>query len=348
MTPFAGYDMPLQYAGGILSEHAAARCGAALFDTCHMGEFILRGPAAAADLDKLLTCDIAGMPVGACRYGFLCNDAGGVIDDLVTYKLAESEFMTVVNAAGEAGDFEWINERVSAGTTVEDVSQATAKIDLQGPKAPKIAAALLKYPLDGLKYYRFTRNGYGDAEVIVSRTGYTGEIGFEFYCSPGAAADFWNDCAKRGAVPAGLGARDILRLEMGYPLYGHELSSDRNAALSGIGYAISKNKPFTGAAATTSGLAGNQILRGIRISGRRTAHPGDTVTAGGRTAGTVTSGCFSPAVGHAIALAYIDKEYAGIDAAVSVISGKNELPGRVSATPFYKNGTARGDINLYL
>jgi aminomethyltransferase len=348
MSMFAGYDMPLRYAGGILAEHAAARGGAALFDTCHMGEFMLCGVSAAADLDRLLTNDVGNMPVGACRYGFLCNNTGGVIDDLVTYRLAESEFMIVVNATGETGDFEWIKERVSAGTTVEDVSQATAKIDLQGPKSPKIAAALLKYPLDGLKYYRFMRNSYGNAEVIVSRTGYTGELGFEIYCPAEAVGGFWNDCVNGGAVPAGLGARDILRLEMGYPLYGHELSADRNAAQSGFAHAISKNKPFIGSANVLDPSQRNQHLMGISIDGRRTARSGDTVTVGDRTAGTVTSGCFSPTLGYAIALAYIDKECAGIDTTVSIISGKNELSGKISPTPFHKKGTVRGDINLYL
>jgi aminomethyltransferase len=348
MSPFGGYVMPLQYAGGILAEHAAARGGAALFDTCHMGEFMLRGASAAADLDRLLTNDVGGMAIGACRYGFLCNDAGGVIDDLITYRLAESEFMVVVNAAGEEGDFGWISERISTDTTVENVSSTTAKIDLQGPKAPKIAAALLRYPLGGLKYYRFMRNNYGGAEVIVSRTGYTGELGFEIYCPAEVAVGFWNDCMNSGAVPAGLGARDILRLEMGYPLYGHELSADRNAAQSGFAHAISPNKPFIGSTNVLDHSRRNQLLMGISIDGRRTARSGDTVINNGQTVGTVTSGCFSPTLSHAIALTYIDKESAGINNTVSIISGKNELTGKISPTPFHKKGTVRGDINLYL
>jgi aminomethyltransferase len=340
--------MPVRYAGGTLAEHAAARAGAALFDTCHMGEFILRGHSAAADLDRLLSNDAANLAAGACRYGFLCNDGGGVIDDLITYRFAESEFMIVVNAANEERDFEWINEHVSKDTTVENVSPATAKIDLQGPKSPKIAASLLEYPLNGLKYYRFMRNYYRGTEIIVSRTGYTGELGFEIYCPTETAAGFWNDCMTGGAVPAGLGARDILRLEMGYPLYGHELSADRNAAQSGFAYAISKNKPFTGSTTVLDPSRHNQLLTGISVDGRRTAHPGDTVTANGKSAGTVTSGCFSPTAGHAIALAYVDREYAATDNAVSIISGRNELPGKITPPPFHKKGTVRDDINIYL
>jgi len=348
MSPFGGYDMPIQYAGGIIAEHGAARSRVALFDTCHMGEFIVSGPSAAADLDRLFSNDVANLPIGACRYGFLCNEDGGVIDDLITYRLSEAEFMIVVNASGEDGDFDWIAGRVSKGTSVENLSHATAKIDLQGPKSPKIAASLLKHPLNGLKYYRFMRNGYKGAEITISRTGYTGEIGFEIYCPASAAADFWNDCMSLGALPAGLGARDILRLEMGYPLYGHELTADRNAAQSGFAHAISKNKQFIGSTKVLDSSLCNQSLVGINIDGRRTARNGDTVMTDGKTVGTVTSGCFSPTQGHAIALAYIDKESSGIDTAVSIISGKNTLSGKITAAPFYKKGTVRGDINLYL
>jgi aminomethyltransferase len=348
MAPFGGYDMPIRYAGGIIAEHGAARSGAALFDTCHMGEFTLRGPSAAADLDRLLSNDTANLAEGACRYGFLCNDDGGTIDDLITYRLSETEFMLVVNAAGEAGDFDWIAGRISRDTSIENRTQATAKIDLQGPKSPKIAASVLARPISGLKYYRFMRNYYKNAEVIVSRTGYTGEIGFEIYCPSAVAADFWNDCMALGAVPAGLGARDILRLEMGDPLYGHELSADRNAAQSGFSRAISGNKRFTGSDKVLDPSLCNQLLTGISIDGRRTARSGDTVIINDKPAGTVTSGCFSPTQGHAIALAYINKELSGINTTVSIISDKTNLSGKLTATPFHKNGTARSDINLYL
>jgi len=348
MSPFGGYDMPVQYAGGIIAEHGAARGGAAIFDTCHMGEFAVSGPNAAADLDRLLSNDVANLPIDACRYGFLCNEDGGVIDDLITYRLSDDGFMLVVNASGEDGDFDWIAGRVSEDTSVENLSRKTAKIDLQGPKSPKIAASLLKRPLNGLKYYRFMRNYYKDSEITISRTGYTGEIGFEIYCPADTAADFWNDCMTLGAVPAGLGARDILRLEMGYPLYGHELSADRNAAQSGFAHAISKNKQFIGSDKVHDLSLRNQSLAGINIDGRRTARSGDTVTIDGKTVGTVTSGCFSPTQAHAIALAYIDKDSSDIDTTVSIISGKNELIGKITAAPFYKKGTVRGDINLYL
>ena len=348
MAAFGGYEMPLQY-GGIIREHGAARAGAAVFDTCHMGEFLVRGAGALAGLERVLSCDVADIRVGTCRYGFICNEAGGVIDDQIIYRMAEDEFMVVVNASTEEADFEWIAARVSGGASVENISRETAKIDLHGPGSPKIAAALLRDSIAGLKYYNFARNAYRGAEVIVSRTGYTGEIGFEVYCGANAARDFWNECIARGAVPAGLGARDALRLEMGYPLYGHELSENRNAAQADFARVISRKKDFIGSASVLDPSAAGQLLRGISLDGRRAARAGDAVLDGGGAAvGEVTSGSFSPSLGHAVALAYVDREYSAIGTEVRVAVGKSEIPGRISELPFYKNATARADMKLYL
>jgi len=348
MAPFAGYDMPVQYEG-IIQEHKAARSGAAVFDTCHMGEFMVGGAGALADLERILSCDVADIRAGACRYGFICSEAGGVVDDLIVYRTGGSEFMLVVNAETEEGDFEWLKSRVSAGTSLENISRATAKIDLQGPSSPKIAAQLLQNSLSGLKYYNFAANFYRGAEVIVSRTGYTGEIGFEIYCPTEIAADFWNGCLERGAVPAGLGARDILRLEMGFPLYGHELSINRNAIQSNFSRAISRKKEFIGSASVLGPAAASQLLCGIALEGRRSARQGDAVlSADGREIGVITSGSFAPSLGFAVALGYVDRDFSAIDTELRIISGKAELPAKISRLPFYKNATARSDINLYL
>jgi len=348
MAAFGGYEMPLQYEG-IIREHGAARAGAAVFDTCHMGEFLIRGAGALAGLERVLSCDVADIRVGSCRYGFICNDAGGVIDDLIIYRLAEDEFMMVVNAATEAGDFEWVAARVSGEVSVENISRETGKIDLQGPGSPKIAAALFGDSIAGLRYYNFARGSCRGADVIVSRTGYTGEIGFEVYCPIGAAKDFWNDCIERGAVPAGLGARDALRLEMGYPLYGRELSEGRNAAQSDFTRAVSRKKAFIGSESVLDPSAGGQLLRGISLDGRRAARGGEVVLNGvGAAVGEVTSGSFAPSLGHAVALAYIDKEYSAAGTELRVAVGSGEIAGRISELPFYKNATARADINLFL
>ena len=347
MAAFGGYEMPLQYEG-IIREHGAARAGAAVFDTCHMGEFLVRGAGAVAGLELVLSCGVADIRAGTCRYGFICNEAGGVIDDQIIYRMAEDEFMVVVNTATEERDFEWLKARVSRAS-VENISRETAKIDLQGPGSPKIAEALLRDSIAGLKYYNFARNAYRGAEVIVSRTGYTGEIGFEVYCGADAARDFWNECIARGAVPAGLGARDALRLEMGYPLYGHELSENRNAAQADFARVISRKKDFIGSASVLDPSAAGQLLRGISFDGRRAARAGDAVLNGsGAAVGEVTSGSFSPSLGHAVALAYVDREYAAIGTEVRAAGGKSEIAGKISELPFYKNATARADMKLYL
>jgi len=257
--------------------------------------------------------------------------------------------MLVVNAATAGVDFDWIGANTSVDTVLEDISAVTGKIDINGPAAPKIAAGLLREPVGGLRYYGFARNYYRGEEVIVSRTGYTGEIGFEIYCPVGVVRDLWDECIAGGAVPAGLGARDVLRLEMGYPLYGHELTAGRNAAQSGFSRAISRGKGFIGSDAVRHPAAASRLLTGIALDGRRSARHGDVVLRGdGAEAGVVTSGSFSPALGHAVALAYVDNVFSEVGTELTVVSGKSEISGRVCALPFYKNATARNDINLYL
>lgn len=348
MAPFGGYDMPIQYTG-IIKEHQACRCEAVIFDTCHMGEFIIGGQTAVPDLEKLLSCDVASLKIGSCRYGFICNEQGGVIDDQILYRIGETEFMMVVNASTEENDFQWVSSHLSESTKIENISSRTAKLDIQGPNAPRIVQSLLKDSITDLKYYTFAYNYYNNEKVIVSRTGYTGEIGFEIYLSNDLAVSLWNDCISRGAVPAGLGCRDTLRLEMGFPLYGHELDSERNAAESGFSRAISTKKQFIGSARVSDQSNTAQILRGVSLEGRRAARHGDLVlNKEGDTIGIVTSGSFSPSLGSAVSLAYINKKEAAMGSAVQIQSGKALIPGTVSELPFYKQATARADLSVFL
>ena len=344
MAPFGGYDMPIQYEG-IIKEHKLARTGAVVFDTCHMGEFRINGRGAVSDLERVLSCDVADIKSGACRYGFLCNENGGVIDDLILYRFDNDDFMMVVNASTKENDFEWIKSHISENTRLENISETTAKIDLQGPLSPKICADVLQNPITELKFFRFGHNFFKGEQVIVSRTGYTGEIGFEIYCPARLAPQLWNDCINKGAAPAGLGARDTLRLEMGFPLYGHELSIERNAAQSGLSRAISRKKPFIGSKAILDPAAANQILVGIILDGRRSAKQGDAIQNDmGSEVGIITSASFSPSLERAAALGYVNKEYSQSETLLKIISGKNELSGAVSQLPFYKNATARAEI----
>ncbi|MBL7115282.1 MAG: glycine cleavage system aminomethyltransferase GcvT [Kiritimatiellae bacterium] len=347
MMPFGGFDMPLQYSG-IVAEHRATRSEATLFDTCHMGEIRVRGPQAVRDLDRLLSASMATMLVGQCRYALMCTEDGGVIDDLIVYRMDQNEFFLVVNAGTRNSDFDWIQSQLSSDTHAVNESADTAKIDLQGPHAPQILQNLTSTNLASLRYFRWTQIAYAGRTILVSRTGYTGEIGFEFYSDANTAIQFWNDCAELGAVPAGLGARDTLRLEMGLPLYGHELSMNRNAGQSGLEFAIARDKAFVGSDSVQDTVSRNQTLCGIVLSGRRAARAGDRVQAtDGRDIGIVTSGSFGPSVGCAIALAYVETATATPESPV-ILAGAGRLQGTLTPTPFYKNGTARKPIGDFL
>jgi aminomethyltransferase len=344
MAPFGGYMMPIQYEG-IIKEHNETRNGASLFDTCHMGEFRIEGETALKDLESILSCDVAPLKTGQCKYGFICNPDGGTIDDQVIYRISQNSFLMVVNAATQDNDFSWIKSHCSAGTNLENISEETAKIDIQGPLSVKIVQRLMEKTVAGLTYYSFMKNRFNGKEIIISRTGYTGEIGFEIYSDEKTAIKFWNDCMELGAKPAGLGARDTLRLEMGFPLYGHELDEKRNAAQSGFTRAISSSKYFTGCESVRNTANMKHVLCGITMDDRRAARNGDAVSdKNGIETGIVTSGSFAPSIGLAVALCYIDRENSLTGTEVLVRNGRNEMKGRITDIPFYKNSTARKKI----
>jgi len=348
MGPFGGFEMPIQYTG-IVAEHQACRERAVLFDTCHMGEFLVAGNSAVADLEQLVSCSVGSLEPGQCRYGLMCNPDGGVIDDLLVYRLADDRFMLVVNAGTQAGDAAWIEEHLDPGTTFSNLSADTAKIDLQGPSAPRIVKALMGEVLTGLKYYRFVQTIYRGEPALLSRTGYTGEIGVELYAAADQAIAFWHDAMELGAEPAGLGARDTLRLEVGMPLYGHELTTERNAGECGFARAIAQDKTFIGSDVVCDLSKRQQALVGIHLESRRAARAGDVVCDGsGAKVGLVTSGSYGPSVGSAIALGYMDAERAEPGTAVTIRMARGELAGRVAALPFWKEGTARKRIEGFL
>ena len=346
MGPFGGYWMPIQYEG-ILKEHAAARESIALFDTCHMGEIHVTGDTAEEDLERLVSCAVGSLPAGRCRYGLLCNESGGVLDDLLVYRFGAADFMLVVNAGTRQRDLDWVVSQCSTETVVEDRSFETAKIDVQGPGSPRLLESLMDWSLAELRYFGFMRNRFRGHDVLLSRTGYTGEIGFELYCEAGLGPEFWDACIEGGATPAGLGARDTLRLEMGMPLYGHELDSDINAADSGMTWAIA-DKEFIGSAVIRA-AAGDRRLAGLLLDGRRAARHGDAVVdCGGREIGRVTSGSFAPSLGQAIAMAYVDAAFQAAGTAVRIRTARSELEGTVCARPFYRGGTARKQMREFL
>lgn len=342
MAPFAGWEMPIQYRG-ILPEHEATRTGATVFDICHMGEFELTGPAAGADLDRLLTCAVGSLKDGQCRYGYLLRGDGGVLDDLTCYRWGAERFWLVVNAGTTARDLDWVRSHVSPQTEVRDLSPALAKLDVQGPASLHLLERAFAAPWPALGYFRFTEHTAGGVPMTVSRTGYTGEWGYELYFGAAAAGAVWDRLLEAGVTPAGLGARDTLRLEMGYPLYGHEMDESRTPVGLSRGAFLDLSKDFIGRAACARELESGAVryLTGLTLAGRRAARTGDAVWRDGRSVGTVTSGSLAPSLGIAVALAYLDEAATTPGTEVEVEVRGARLPARVTAPPFHTRGTAR-------
>lgn len=343
MATFGGYDMPIQYEG-ILSEHFATRKQATVFDTCHMGEFRIWGPDAVKDLDNILTCHVATIKTGQCRYGLICNYDGGVLDDQILYRMGDAEFFMVVNASTQDTDLQWIMSNKSSDTSIKNLSPETGKIDLQGPLSAKIITQLLKYPVDDLKYYHWMHNEYDNKEILISRTGYTGEIGFEIFLEEKNTKSLWDDCLRLGARPAGLGARDTLRLEMGYMLYGNDIDETTTPLEAGIGWTVKfKKQDFSGREALLrqkeQGLS--RKLVGFEVDGRRVARHGMVIESGGRPVGRVTSGTFSPSLERPIGMGYVESALDRPGGTLEVLAGGTRLDARIVPRPFWTRGSRR-------
>lgn len=339
MGPFAGWDMPIQYEG-ILAEHAHTRTAASIFDICHMGEFRIRGVGAAAGLAAAASHNLDTLKPGKCRYGFLLNARGGVLDDLIVYRMAEDEFMLVVNGACAASDFAALRERLPESASMEDISGQTAKIDLQGPQSVDVLEVLLSASFRDLGYFSFRETSFQGQPLLVSRTGYTGELGYELYLPWDAASALWEALLADARVkPAGLGARDTLRLEAGLPLYGHDLDTEHTPAEAGMGKMLTSTADYVG---KDHALSIRQALVPLSIEGRRSARHGDELAlpGGGPVVGRITSGSFAPTLGYAIAFAWVDAPYAD-NVRFAVRTARAELPAVKATLPFYTQGTAR-------
>lgn len=337
MAPFAGWNMPIQYEG-IMAEHHHTRSQASIFDICHMGEFLLSGQGAKAALAKIVTHNLDTLSPGKCRYGFLLNETGGVLDDLIIYCLANDSFMLVVNAACISSDFSWIKKHLPTTLLFTDVSAQTAKIDLQGPKSLEVIETLLPQNWR-IGYFSFVETHFSGQKILASRTGYTGELGFELYCPAILAEKLWTDLLTITPVkPVGLGARDTLRLEMGLPLYGQDLDTSHTPVEAGYGSMITSQADFIG---KNSLNKGKERLIALTINDRRSARHHDPILLpGGERVGTVTSGSFAPSLGYSVALGYVKAETA--DQNNYIIQGaKNSLPATRAELPFYNKGTAR-------
>jgi aminomethyltransferase len=338
MVDFSGWFMPVQY-DGILAEHHRTRSDVVLFDTCHMGRFWVTGPGAMDGIDHLLTTDVRAMQDGQCKYGFLLNEQGGILDDLITYRFNAERWLIVVNAGTLPKDREWIRARLPAGVGFEDASTRMAKIDIQGPNALEKVEQVLGVEVVSLPYFRFKTFDCG-GEAIVSRTGYTGEKGVELYVDAARIVEVWDRFLKAGVKPAGLGARDTLRLEAGLPLYGHELSEEVTPVEAAMARYAMKTRPYIGSEAVRRRREAGpeKVLVGFRIEGRQSARAGQAVLSGGRQVGTVTSGSFSPTLQVVIGFAYVEPAFAGAGSRVQVDTGRALLEAEIVKTPFYKAG----------
>lgn len=341
--PFAGWEMPIQYTG-IVPEHIHTRMHASIFDTCHMGEFEFRGPDAEEDLETLATQSVASMRDGQCRYGFLLNEQGGVLDDITVFRRNSEHFFMVVNAGTLPADAAWIREHLSSGTRFTDLSPGRAKLDIQGPRSREFMEEVTGDRLPDLGYFRFCDSSLCGVPCTLSRTGYTGEWGYEFYFSADSAARLWGEfLANKGIRPAGLGARDTLRLEVGYPLYGHELNAEGTPVGAFGGQFVDTTKSFIGRAAVMRELEQGPLRRlcGLRLASKRAARDGDPVILDGENVGSVTSGSLAPSLQIAVALAFVDRAHAEPGTPLEVRVRGKLLPAKVVNLPFYKDGTAR-------
>jgi aminomethyltransferase len=346
MVPFAGWEMPVQYAG-VTDEHRAVRTAAGLFDVSHMGEVRVTGRGAGDFLQHLTPNDVSSLPVGRAHYTALLTPEGTYLDDLLSYHLGDGDYLLVPNAANAADDFAWIEARAAEWqgepVAVRDVSDEYALLALQGPRAAEILDPLVRADLAEVRYYGFTQAPVGQIEALISRTGYTGEDGFEIYVAPEHAPGLWemllDEGREEGLTPAGLGARDTLRLEAAMALYGHELDRDTTPWEAGLGWTVKLDKgDFIGRQALVAAKEAGprKKLVGFEARGRGIAREGHAVHAGGEAVGRVTSGTWSPTFEKALGMAYVAPGQAAVGTELEVDVRGRRLPVEVVATPFYR------------
>jgi len=339
IVPFAGWLLPVQYSG-VIAEHMAVRTACGLFDVSHMGEIACVGDDALLNLNRLLTNDYTEMEIGQARYSPMCNEQGGVVDDLIVYKKADDRYLIVVNAANKDKDFNWMLAHQTGSVELTDISDEVAQLALQGPKAEAILRKLASPGDIPEKYYtcNFDRMVSG-VKCIVSRTGYTGEDGFELYMASGDAVKMWNlllEAGKdEGLLPCGLGARDTLRLEAAMPLYGHEMTDEISPLEAGLAWAVKPEHAFIGREPMLR--RGTPRARvGLKITGKGIAREGQDVFLADEKIGAVTSGTHLPYLGGAYAMALVSSEHAQIGTVLDVDVRGRRVSAEIVPLPFYK------------
>jgi aminomethyltransferase len=348
MVPFAGYSMPVQYPSGIVSEHHAVRRAAGLFDVSHMGELDVRGPEALRLVQHLLTNDASKLAIGQAQYTVLCQDDGTAIDDCLVYRFAD-RYMVVVNAANLDADRAWFEEAAADfDAHVTDRSAETALLALQGPKAQAILDPLTTTDLEAIGFYRFAEGAVAGVACVISRTGYTGEDGFELYVSAGDAATLWRSLLsageRHGLLPAGLGARDSLRLEVGYILYGNDLDDQHTPLEAGLGWVVKLGKgDFVGrdALARQKEEGVERRLAGFVLQERGFPRRGYEIRREGEPAGVVTSGVLSHSIGQGVGMGYVPADAASPGTELEIVIRDRAIPAVVQRPPFYTDGSLK-------
>ena len=311
MVPFAGWEMPIQF-DGIIAEHGYCRNDVALFDTSHMGEFFFKGDISTSGINEATSINIEALKIGKCKYGFLLNENAGVIDDLIIYRLSQDELMIVVNASRAAIDFKTITSRLKSGS-LDDRSLELAKLDVQGPNSIKVLEKYFDVNLEEMGFFSFVQTKIFDEDCLLSRTGYTGELGFELYTNAKTSEKIWDALINdNGVKPAGLGARDALRLEMGYSLYGNDLTEEISPLEANLGMFVNLKRDYVGKDALVAQKEKtlSRIIIPFKTTSRRSARKDFEVYQGDKKIGFVTSASFSPTLNVGIGLAMVDlKEF---------------------------------------
>ena len=342
MVEFAGFSMPVLYTS-ILEEHATVRNSVGLFDVSHMGEFTVKGKNAALYLSKLIPTSMSKLEPGKGMYTLFCYDSGGVIDDLFIFMVDPQSFYLVVNASTIEKDFSWMSKHLIDGVTLDNISDKTSKIDIQGPKSPMVLYKIFgKDKIDQIERFKFYYDDYTGSEVMISNTGYTGERGYELFIENSKAESLWErlilEGAEFGIKPAGLGARDTLRLESCYSLYGHEINDNINPLEAGLSWLISSDAEYIGkpvlAVLKKNGSEYEQLC--LELTGRGVLHEGYKVIYKGDDVGALTSGVYSPTFKKGLALIRVKRGVLKIGDTVEVIIRDKGVEGRIVKKPFYK------------
>ncbi|MGR7814122.1 glycine cleavage system aminomethyltransferase GcvT [Lacinutrix undariae] len=343
MVPFAGYNMPVQYEG-VNIEHETVRKDVGVFDVSHMGEFLIEGPNALNLIQKVCSNDASKLTIGKAQYSCIPNDDGGVVDDLIIYQIKEDTYLLVVNASNIEKDWNWISSKNDVGAEMKNISEDYSLLAIQGPKAIEAMQSVTSHDLSAIKFYNFVVGDFAGVEnVIISATGYTGSGGFEIYCKNDDVKKVWDNVFKAGAdfgiKPIGLAARDTLRLEMGYCLYGNDINDTTSPIEAGLGWITKFSKTFTNSEALAAEKArgASRKLVAFQLDERGVPRQGyDIVDGEGQKIGEVTSGTMSPSLGKGIGLGYVPTILAGVDSKINIQIRKNAVPATVVKLPFYK------------